>query len=66
MSESEPTTSDEPTTSSRKRSSSSSKRSSEPTAVATYDDALEAGYIGGPADDTDYTVAASAAEEASE
>jgi hypothetical protein len=65
MSETE-TTETTSSTSSRKRSSSSSKASSSEggKAVETYEDGLEAGYIGGPADETDYTVAASGAEEA--
>jgi hypothetical protein len=58
MSESE-TTETTSTTSSRKRSSSRSKaRSSEGgKVVETYDDGLEAGYIGGPIDEDDHTVA---------
>jgi len=50
----------EPTTSSRTRSrssSSSAAKADEPAAVESYDDALEKGYVGGPADETDHTVA---------
>lgn len=56
MSETEATT--------RRRSSvKSSDTATESTGVVveTYEDALEAGYIGGPIDDTDYTVSAAAA-----
>lgn len=62
------TSSSETTTSSRRRSSSSSK-SGEREPTTTYEEALEAGYLGGPADEGDYTVAgviAAAEAEASE
>ena len=53
--------------SSRKRSSSrSTAKASEGKVVGTYEDALEAGYFGGPIDEADHTVAGEvAAEEAS-
>lgn len=47
--------------------SSSSSSSSAGKVVETYDDGLEAGYIGGPVDEVDHTVAGelAAAEAAS-
>ena len=61
MSETESTTT-------RKRSSAKAAPAEEEAAVVeSYDEALEKGYIGGPADETDYTVAGVlAAEEASD
>lgn len=57
----------EQATTARKRSSSSSA-SDEPAVVTDYDAALEAGYIGGPIDEADHTVAGeiAAAAEAKE
>jgi hypothetical protein len=62
--------SSESTSAPRKRSTSATEaKAAEPAAAAaveSYEDALDKGYLGGPADETDYTVAASAAPEAGE